>query len=352
MFRARSILFLALLGVYPVGHGLAQSARGTTIVLPPRLLAGEQATLAVLDSGGRLVPGAVVELAPGQRVTSDEAGRAVFAAPAEPGELVARLAGRTALASATVVAPAANPSDSLQILDSPSVVTVEDRFVVEGTGFHGDANLVQATIGGQPALVLASSPLSLVLLPNPGARLGPTQLVIEVGGRSPGPVPIVLVELSILPLENAVQAGEKGILTVRVRGTEQRLVIEARNLTPEVISLARGNVARVASSGGTMNDASIEIQGVRPGDFSVTVRLVSGVPVQPDMKKARQKLMVARQLAPADWRERISQLIRRIERDPKDVIGIRDELERMLADSPPDAVGLHMEAAWLALEKH
>ena len=351
MFRARTLLFLFLLSPWPVFDGLAQSAPGTTIVLPPKLLAGQQATLAVLDSAGRLVPAAVVEFSGGEKVTTDATGRALFTAPAEPGVLLVRLTGRSARTSAAVVAPAANPPDGVQILDSPSVAAVDDRFVVEGTGFRGDANSLQAAIGGQPALVLASSPLSLVLLPNPRVKPGLAQLVIEVGGRSPGPVPITLVSLDILSLENALKPGEKGVLTVRVRGTDQRLVIEARNLTPEVVSLVRGNVLRVTSSGGAINDALIEIQAGRSGDFSITVRLVPGVSGLPDVEAARQKLMVARQMAPEEWQERISRLIRRIERDPQDALKVRDELEKMLAENPPGELGRQLEAAWRVLIK-
>jgi len=351
MIRARTLLLVGLLSLFPVSLGLAQSAPGTTIVLPPKLLAGQQATLAVLDSAGRLTPSSVVEFSGGERVTTDATGRAVFTAPAEPGVLLARLPGRGGRASATVAAPVANPADGVQVLDSPSVVSVDDRLVVEGTGFRGDANSMQATIGGQPALVLASSPLSLVLLPNPRVKLGPAQLVIEVGGRSPGPVPITLVSLRIVPPENALKPGEKGVLTVRVRGTDQRLVIEARNLTPEVVHLPRGNVLRVTSSGGAVNEALIEMQGVRAGEFSVSVRLVPGVSGLPDVEAARQKLIVARQMAPEDWQERVSRLIRRIERDPQDALKVRDELEKMLAEIPPGEFGRQLEAAWRVLLK-
>jgi len=352
MIRARTLLLIGLLSLCPVSLGLAQSAPGTTIVLPPKLLAGQQATLAVLDSSGRLASSAVVEFSGGERVTTDATGRAVFTAPAEPGVLLAHLPGRGGRTSATVAAPVPNPADGLQVLDSPAVVSVDDRLVVEGTGFRGDANSIQATIGGQPALVLASSPLSLVLLPNPRVKPGPTQLVIEVGGRSPGPVPITLVSLGIVPPENALKPGEKGVLTVRVRGTDQRLVIEARNLAPEVVNLLRGNVLRVTSSGGAVNEVLIEMQGVRAGEFSVSVRLVPGVSGLPDVEAARQKLIVARQMAPEDWQERVSRLIRRIERDPQDALKVRDELEKMLAEIPPGEFGRQLEAAWRVLLKH
>src|SRR5580692_8958096 len=54
------------------------------IILPPKLLAGQPATLAVIDNQGRLLPKAPVDLSAGQHVTTDATGRALFIAPTEP----------------------------------------------------------------------------------------------------------------------------------------------------------------------------------------------------------------------------------------------------------------------------
>src|SRR5271166_658703 len=48
------------------------------IILPTKLIAGAQATLAVLDSQGRLLPNITVELSGGQKVTTNVTGRAQF----------------------------------------------------------------------------------------------------------------------------------------------------------------------------------------------------------------------------------------------------------------------------------
>ena len=55
------------------------------IILPTKVVAGAQATLAVLDSQGRLLPNVAVELSGGQKVTTDVTGRAMFKAPDQPG---------------------------------------------------------------------------------------------------------------------------------------------------------------------------------------------------------------------------------------------------------------------------
>src|ERR1700685_2580382 len=65
----------------------AQSTAATTwtvsIVLPPRLVAGQPATLAVLGVDGRLADGITVDVGKGQRVKTDKTGRAFFTAPTD-----------------------------------------------------------------------------------------------------------------------------------------------------------------------------------------------------------------------------------------------------------------------------
>jgi hypothetical protein len=324
---------------------------GAIIVLPPRLIAGQQATLAVLDAAGRLAAGAAVEFTGGERVTTDATGRAAFAAPGEPGVLLARLPDRQVSASTTVVAPLANPSDSLQVLDYPRVISVSDRFSVEGKGFRGEADDNRARLGDEPALILAASPVALVLLAAPRAAEGPAELVLEAGGHRSGPVPVTLVSLEVTAAKKQLAPNEKGTLSVHVHGTDQRLVIEARNLSPDVVELPRGSVQRVTSSGGPANLAVIEVQGIHPGDFSVSVRLVPGAYGLPDMEVARQRLLAARQNAPPVWQERLDRVIRRIERNPQEVMRILKELEKLLAEKPQGDLGREIEAAWRELLK-
>lgn len=343
---------VALAAARPQGPSpAARTAPATTIVLPPKLIAGERATLAVLDAAGRLAAGAVVEFSGGQQVTTDATGRATFTAPAEAGVLLARIPGRGMRASATVLVPPSIAPDGVQVFEYPRVVAVSDRVTVDGTGFRGDADENRALLGDQPAFVLAASPIALVLLPGPRTTEGPTQLLIEVGGRSPGPVPLTLVSLELKSRKKQLAEGEKGQLAVRVRGTDQRLVIEARNLTPEIVELPRGNVQRVTTSGGPINAAQIELRGVRMGDFSVSVRLVPGAAGLPDLEAARRHLLAARQLAAEDWRERVDRVIRRIERDPQEVSRVRDELGKLLAEKPEGEFGRLLEAAWRELLK-
>src|SRR5271156_2223883 len=80
----------------------AQSSSATTwtvsIVLPPRLVAGQPATLAVLGVDGRLADGITVDVGKGQRVKTDKSGRAFFTAPTDVPVLIASAAGDSAAA--------------------------------------------------------------------------------------------------------------------------------------------------------------------------------------------------------------------------------------------------------------
>jgi len=323
-----------------------------TLILPAKLVAGQRATLAVLDAAGRLAPGAAVEFTGGESVTTDETGRAAFTAPAQEGVLLAKVMGRNSSASTIVLQAAANPPDSVEVLDYPRVISITDRFVLDGFGFSGAADGNRVLLGDQPAVVLAASPITLTVLPGPGVTEGPAQLLVEAGGRSPGPAQVSLVSLHLTASKKELAAGEKGTLFVRVRGTDQRLVVEARNLSPDVIEFPKGNAQRLPTSGGAENLAEVEMLGVRPGAFSVIARLVPVAVGLPDVEAARQHLLSARRVAPPQWQERLDRFIRHIERDPQDVPKLRDDLERMLAEKPEGEFGRLIEAAWKELLKH
>lgn len=350
--RCALFAFSVLAALLAPGATRAQESAGAVIVLPRKLVTGQRATLAVLDDAGRLVSGASVAFTGGEHVVTDVTGRASFTAPAEPGVLFAQLPGHVVTASATVIAPPPNSPDGVQLSDYPRVILVSDRCAVDGFGFRGEADANHVMLGDQPALVLAASPVALVLLPGPGAGVGPGQLLMEVGGRSPGPVPVTLVSLELSAPKKQLAPREKSKLAVYIRGTSQPLEMEARNLTPEVVKLPRGNVQRVISAGGESNTAEIEMQGLRAGDFSVSVRLVPGMAGLPDIETARYHVLAARRLATREWQVRLDRLIRRMERSPKDALRVQHELEKMLAQQPEGEFGRLLEAAWRTLLKH
>ena len=260
------------------------------IILPPKLLAGAQATLAVLDTQGRLLPGAEVELPEGQRVTTDSTGRAMFQAMSQPGMLVARLSAGQIATTAMVVAPGRpgglpgtgeNPS-ATKLVSYQRVLAIHDRFNLQGTGFRPAADANHVYLNGDPCLVVAASPLGLVALPGPGVPVGDVTLHVTAGGADAGQFPVSAVLLEITGPAEAPNAGATGKLIVRARGTAEPLLIEVRNGSPAVIQLAQGNVQRLKTSGGEENIATVEMKFVSDGNYSVSARLV-----QPEEVRAR-----------------------------------------------------------------
>ncbi|HEY7680058.1 MAG TPA: hypothetical protein VIC04_06015, partial [Terriglobia bacterium] len=82
--KNRFLLFSFSL-LLPAVSALAQAGTPAVIVLPQKVVAGEKASLAILDASGALVPGAQVDFEGGERITTDATGRATFAVPALPG---------------------------------------------------------------------------------------------------------------------------------------------------------------------------------------------------------------------------------------------------------------------------
>src|SRR5262250_3397980 len=144
----------------------APPASAARILLLPRyIVSGERATLAVLDVNGRLTPDVVVKFSNGDRVTTDATGRALFVAPLNPGVISAGLSGRPGRVYATIMSATEAASPSVDVSNAPRIASLTDRFELSGHGFCGDADANHVTIAGLPALVLASSPMSLLVLP-------------------------------------------------------------------------------------------------------------------------------------------------------------------------------------------
>ncbi len=345
--RIPKLLFALCLAASGVAR--AEAGAGATIVLPRKLLAGQPATLAVLDASGRLASGVEVEFSGGERKTTDATGRLLFMAPAAAGVLLVSLPGRPGSASATVLSPPAPPPDGVQIVEAPRLITLHDRFSIDGAGFRGEADENHVLLGDQPASVLAASPVFLVALPGPRAAPGPAQLLVEVGGRSPGPTPVTIVTFEVRAEKSPLAAGEKTQLVVRAKGTSESLEIEVRNLSPGVVELADGDSQRRSTQGGAENIAKIAMTGKQTGDFSIEVRLVPRAQGLPDVAAARQELLAAVALAPPEWKPRVQRLIAQLGHHPQDAVKARDALEKMLAQKPEGEFGRRLEAAWKIL---
>jgi hypothetical protein len=223
MKRIAESLARVCLVVLCSGAAWAQSNPPAAIVLPHKVVAEQAASLAVLDASGALVAGAKVEFEGGESVTTDATGRATFVAPALPanarsGILKVGLAGLQTKESTTLLPPMPAPSAPM-ISDLPPIVSAQDRFTVTGTGFRGDVDAVRAWLGNEPAVVLAASPLAVVVLPRAGMAPGPTQLVLDVNGQKLAPVPVTLATITITSAKGTLAPKARGNVRVQVSGT-------------------------------------------------------------------------------------------------------------------------------------
>jgi len=268
-------LFLLLLASCVAAQQAPPASGARVLLMPRKLITGERATLAVLDVNGRLTPGVDVKFSDGESVTTDTTGRALFVAPLNPGTISAGIAGRSVRVSSAILSSAGLPAGLEVVTAAPRIASLSDRFELAGEGFCGDADANHVTIGGMAGLVLASSPASLEVLPPPDLEPGPAQVQVSCGQKSAGPFTIAFVSLELEAKGGSLTPGEHRSLVVRVRGTNAKVGLEARNLSGDVADLSGGKVVRTTSSGGVDNIAKFEIVGKKRGSFSVAIRLVS-----------------------------------------------------------------------------
>jgi hypothetical protein len=278
----RSFAFLLLLNasVFPLETDAQRSAAAPAasgarmLLLPRRVVSGERATLAVLDLNGRLTPGVTVDFSNGDHFTTDATGRALFVAPLNPGVIFGSIAGRTGKVATAVLTPSEAASASVEISGAPRMASLADRFEILGKGFCGDADSNRVTIAGQPALVLASSPTALVVLPPLDLEPGSAAVEVSCAKRQAPLFSVVLVGLELQADSSPLKPAEHRALAVRVRGTAAKVELEARNLAPDIAELTGGSPVRASSSGSAENLAKFEVVGRKNGSFQISIRLV------------------------------------------------------------------------------
>jgi hypothetical protein len=281
MFVRRSIaadilgIGVATLLLTPTPAQQAPPASAARMLLLPRtVVSGDHATLAVLDFNGRLTPGVGVVFSNGDHLTTDATGRAMFVAPLDVGAISAVIAGRSGKVFTTILGPTEGASSTMEVASAPRIASLSDRFELIGRGFCGDADANHVTIAGQPALVLASSPTSLLVLPPNDLDPGAATVKLSCAKHESSAFTIRFVALTLEADSSPLTAGDHRTLTVHVRGTTSKVSLEARNLAPDVAELAGGNPARVSSTGGTNNSGQFQLTGRQHGSFIVSIRLL------------------------------------------------------------------------------
>jgi len=278
---ARTIVSVVLLGSELAVSALAQqvpAASGARILLMPRkLVTGERATLAVLDVNGKLTPDVHITFSNGDKFTTDATGRALFVAPLNTGIVSASIEGRSGRVVSVILAPTEAPSSTLEVAAMPRVASLSDRMEIMGHGFCGDADANRVMIGGIPALVLASSPAYLAVLPPLEMNPGPATVQVRCGQKSSEAFTVVFVNLELETKSSTLAPGEHQTLQVRITGSTSKINLEARNLAPDVAEMKGGVVVRAVSSGGKENVATFELVGKQRGSFVISIRLLSPV---------------------------------------------------------------------------
>jgi hypothetical protein len=279
------VLLCALSVIFPLALSAQQGPSASSariLLLPKRIVSGETATLAVLDVNGRLTPGVTVNFSNGDHLVTNTTGRALFVAPLNPGVIYATIASRPGRVYSTILTPAEVRSSSLRVSDAPTFASLADRFELFGSGFCGEADANKVRVAGKPALVLASSPAALVVLPPADLASGPAVIEASCAKPSVAPFSITFLGLTLDADSSPLAPSEHRTLTVHVSGTLDRIPLEARNLSPEVAELTAGNPARISSSGGADNAAQFDIIGRERGNFRISVRLLpTPTPLRP-----------------------------------------------------------------------
>jgi len=282
MLPRRSLLTLscAILGMFfPLGAAqktspAPSSSSARTLLLPRRIVSGERATLAVLDANGRLTPDVTVDFSNGDHAKTDATGRALFVAPLNPGVIFGSIEGRPGRVPIVILTPAEAAASAIEISSVPREASLTDRFELLGKGFCADADSNHVKISGQPALVLASSPASLIILPPSDLEPGDATVELACGKLQAPTFSLSLLDFELRADSSPLKPGEHRALTVRVRGTTAKVSLEARNLAPGVASLVGGNPVTASSSGGKENLARFELIGRKNGSFQIAIRLV------------------------------------------------------------------------------
>lgn len=314
-----------------------------TIILPPKVVAGHPATLAILGADGRLAPNVAVVIGEGQSLKTDATGRAFFTAPATPGVLFAEASGASAVALVDET-PAPNTQAVKEDLTVAPVISLRDRFPICGGGFRGDADANHVTMNGDRALIVASSPECLIVLPSPRATPGAANLTVDSSGTQRNAT-TTLVSLQFEAPQAAPVPGQRSELTVHVEGSDAPLDLTIQNETPGVLEFLKGDTQEVKTTGGSRNIAQVKISAVRSGDYSFNAKLIPS----PDISAAVQYLRAAVPLAPKALQHRVNDAASRVATHPKDREKVRQDLERMISTTIPGHFRTLLEAARTAI---
>jgi hypothetical protein len=314
------LICLSLFSLVASAQSAPSNTWTVTIVIPPKLVAGQPATLAILGVDGRLAEGITVDIGEDQKLKTDSSGRATFTAPTGVRFLVANALG----SSAAALVDDAVPASTTQGMKVPPMIAQRDHFTIWGTAFHGDAHENRVIFGGDPAFVLAASPECLVVAAGTRAIPGPTKIQIQ-SPPAQWSATSTVVGLNFDPPLPPLEPEKRSQLVLHAQGADQPIRVFVENKTPGILHFLRGDAQQLMTSGGDQNKASIDVQAVATGDFSFIARLLP----DPDPETARRFLEAADALAPRDEKSDVKDLAQRLKHHPEDTFRVWVELRRI-----------------------
>ena len=316
-----------------------------SIVLPLELVSGPPATLAVLSPDGRIVAGVKLVLSNGEVVTTDESGRAHFLVPPDTGILIARILGTEMRAAARALHRPT--TEELEIALAPATIALKEAFAVTGSGFQGDADRNQVELDGKSAFVLAASPTELVILASAKTVPGSVRLAVKAG-ESEVSAQTALVDVSPDTKGDGVRPGKKGKLVLRITGTTQSVGLDVQNLSPDIVVFRHGDREHVRTRGGTDNSATVEVKGLRAGDFSYAATLEPEAESE-DVQATRDFLQAADKLANGDEKRHIENILKKLRSEHIDIRAARKEFAKITAANSSSDLQALIRAAGEAL---
>ena len=348
---AFSVPCLASAALAPFNISLAQSQSSLpapsniTIVLPPKLVLGRPATLAVFGADDKLAPNVDVDLNGVLHVRTNSTGRVSFLAPSSGNVLIAKAEGASAAALLDPAVPASSTPAASATLTVAPIVSLRDRFPVCGPGLRGDANENRVKINVEVSLILAASPECLVILAPENMPPGPARISVETPDTQLT-ASTILASLAFGPPNPPLLPGKSGVLALWVQGTDQRLRVVVTNASPGVLSFAKGNEQQLLTTGGPQNFATMTATALSSGDFSLRARLLFA----PDVATARRFLEAAVPLAAKNDQVQITKLAKRLARHPRDAEKVRVQLSPILSRAAEGDLRILLDAASHALE--
>lgn len=316
-----TVLLAAALTSVASAQSTAANTWAVRIVLPPKLVAGQPATLAVLGLDGRLADGISVDVGLGQKLKTDASGRATFTVPSGAQYLIASASG--ASVAALVDENAAGLSNfSLKV---PPFISQRDQFPICGGGFHGDASKNHVTFNRDPAFILAASPECLVVAAGTRAIPGPVKISIQ-SPPAQWTADSTVVGLNFDPPFPPPNPEKKSRLVLHAQGSDQVLHVLVENQTPGILHFLHGDAQQVVTSGGGQNTAEIEVQAIAAGDFSFDARLLP----EPNAENARRFLEAALSIGSKEQRDQIKPLIHSLQHHPRDTFKVWVELRKTI----------------------